>query len=242
VHLTRALLFTFVTACTYEHHSVTEEVQYRWDGAPVVCSKVVDDVAHGDGLTKVGIDLNYAKAHDTAAVLHAHAPMSTVSYEQLDCIFDLATDRDIELVTFSDFIGRSSPHPALALSFDDEAIDAWYAARNLFAKWNAHVTFFVAGYENFTSDQRTKLAELAALGHDIEAHGMYHLNAIDYVAAHGIDDYLQLEVLPYIALLEAAGYPITTYAFPYGASTDEITDAVLEYVPQVRVTRSACPY
>jgi hypothetical protein len=237
-----ALLLIAVTACTYEHHSITEEVQYRWDGAPVVCSKVVDDVAHGNGLTKVGIDLNYAQAHDTAAVLHAHAPMSTVSYEQLDCIFDLAAKRDIELVTFSDLAGGGSPRPALALSFDDEAIDAWYEARSLFARWNAHVTFFVANYENFTPSQRTKLAELAALGHDVEAHGMYHLNAIDYVATYGIENYLQREVLPYIALLEAAGFPITTYAFPYGASTDEISDAVLEYVPQVRVTRSACPY
>ena len=237
----RALLLLFVTACTFEHHSVTEAVQYHWDGAPVLCSKVVDDVAH-DGLTKVGIDLLYALEHDTAAVLHAHTPMTTVSYEQLDCIFDLATARDVELVTFSDFAARSSPRPALALSFDDEAIDAWYAARDLFTKWNARVTFFVTDYAAWTSEQRTKLAELAALGHDIEAHGMYHLNAVDYVASHSVDDYIQLEVLPAIDLLEQAGFPITTYAFPFGATTNDITAAVLEYVPQVRVTRSACPY
>ena len=236
------MVLAVVTGCTFEHHSVTEEVQYHWDGSPVLCSKVVDDAPHTGTLTKVGIDLNYALAHDTAAVLHAHTPMSTVSYEQLDCIFDLAVDRDIELVTFTELAACKSARPAVALSFDDQAIDAWYAARDLFAKWNAHVTFFVSDYASWTSAQRQKLAELSALGHDIQAHGMYHLNAVDYVETHSVDEYLQLEVLPAIELLEQAGFPITTYAFPFGATNDDITAAVLEHVPQVRVTRSACPY
>ncbi len=233
--------FIGMAACV-EHHTVTEEVQYDWDGAPVLCSKVVDDAAHTGSLTKVGIDLTYALSHDTAAVLHAHTPMTTVSTQQLDCIFDLATQRDIELVTFRELAESRWHRPGLALSFDDEAIDAWYAARDLFKKWNAHVTFFVAGYGSWTGEQRAKLAALAADGHDVQPHGMYHLNAVDYVAEHGIDSYLQREVLPSIEQLRVDGYPITTFAFPYGATNDEINEAVLIHVPQVRVTRSACPY
>jgi hypothetical protein len=80
------------------------------------------------------------------------------------------------------------------------------------------------------------------MGHDVQAHGMYHLDAVDFVAQHGVDEYLNEEVLPSIELLKEDGYPITTFAFPFGDTDDEITDAVLEHVPQVRVTRSACPY
>ena len=244
MQLANVVVFLCMAACTVEHRnrSLSAEVQYRWDGSRVLCSKTVDDGAVNDGLTKVGAELDYAAAHRTAALLHGHVPLSSISFGQLSCMLQLADERDIELVTFGEFVDGSTPRPALALSFDDDAIDAWYAVRNLFTSRNARVTFFVTGYGAWTDEQKGKLAELSAAGHDVQPHGTYHLNAVDYVAEHGIEDYLEREVLPSIAQLEDAGYPVHTYAFPYGATTDEITEAVLEYVPQVRVTRSACPY
>jgi peptidoglycan/xylan/chitin deacetylase (PgdA/CDA1 family) len=218
------------------------QVQYQWDGSRVLCSKVIDDLTSHDGLTRIGVELEYAAAHDTAAMFHAHVPLSTISVAQLLCLFDQVDKTNVEMVTFSQFAVPSTPRPALALSFDDAEIDAWYQVRELFAASNAHVTFFVAGYSTWTDGQKARLAELKAMGHDVQAHSVYHLNAVDFVAEHGIDYYLQEEVLPSITALEQAGYPITTFAFPFGATTDEINDAVLEHVPQVRVTRSACPY
>jgi peptidoglycan/xylan/chitin deacetylase (PgdA/CDA1 family) len=242
---TRLALVTFValtTGCEVEGRGLYGEVQYAWDDSPVLCSKVVDDVERRDGLTRTAADLDYAVTHDTAALMHAHVPLATVSIEQIACIVDLANKRGVELVTFSDFATRTDHRPALALSFDDESIDAWYVARNVFAQLHARVTFFVAGYSSWTDTQKAKLAELAALGHDVQPHGRYHYNAVDYVAERGIDAYLQDEVLPSIAALAQDGYQTSTYAFPYGATTDAINEAVLDYVPRVRVTRSACPY
>jgi peptidoglycan/xylan/chitin deacetylase (PgdA/CDA1 family) len=217
-------------------------IQYRWDKAPVICSKAVDDLTGDTGLVRTGAELDYAVSHRTAAPFHAHVPLTSVSLGQLDCIMALAQEKGVEMVTFSDLAAGGTPRPALALAFDDDGIDAWYAVRRIFEARNARVTFFVTNFVAWTDTQKAKLAELAALGHDVQAHGMYHLNAVNYVAANSMDDYLQKEVLPSIALLEQAGYPINTYAFPGGATNDEINDAVLEYVPHVRVTRSECPY
>lgn len=59
----------------------------------------------------------------------------------------------------------------------------------------------------------------------------------------GTAAYLADEVAPSIDELVAAGYPrAAIFAYPGGASTDEINDAVLQLVPRVRVGQGSCPY
>jgi peptidoglycan/xylan/chitin deacetylase (PgdA/CDA1 family) len=83
---------------------------------------------------------------------------------------------------------------------------------------------------------------LAQAGHDLEPHSVNHLIAPDYVHAHSIDDYLNDEVLPSIQIMVDAGYHPTTFAFPGGATTAPITDAVLQHIDRVRTTPAPCPY
>jgi peptidoglycan/xylan/chitin deacetylase (PgdA/CDA1 family) len=156
-------------------------------------------------------------------------------------MFDLVNNETIEYVTFNDF-GQVSPRSGFALAFDDDAIEKWYEMRGILRAHHARVTFFVAAYHVWTEEQRAMLAELAADGHSVQAHGVNHLFADHYLVDHTVSDYVEQEVLPSIAALKQAGYPVTTFAFPGGASTDELTAAVLDYVPRVRVGGSSCPY
>jgi hypothetical protein len=215
------------------------DIQYRWDDSRVLCSRPIDDLP-GDDINKIGYALAYAEAHQTTPLFHAHTPTETVSFEQLFCMLDLVGRENMEYVTFRDF-DQGTRRESFALSFDDEAVDQWYALRGLFRSHGAHVTFFVAGYNVWTDEQRAELAELAAEGHDIEAHGVNHLFADHYLVDHTVEEYVEQEVLPSIAMLEQAGFPITTFAFPGGASTPELSAAVLQHVKFVRVGGASCP-
>ena len=50
-----------------------------------------------------------------------------------------------------------------------------------------------------------------------EAHGTTHANAIDYIAAHGLNGYLRDEIEPSTAALTADGFAPVAFAYPYGA-------------------------
>lgn len=215
-------------------------LQYGWDDRNVLCSFSVDDLSQSAPWGKVSDEMDYAADHASVALMHAHKPGETISVAAIERILDEADAHHLTYLTYSDLV-PATPRAGLALCFDDSAVDAWYAQRDLFAAHNAHVTFFVTRYANWTDAEHAELAELAAAGHDIEAHGVNHLNAPDYVDAHGMAAYLTDEALPSIDILDQAGYAVTSYAFPFGASTDALDDALLEHVARVRVSPGSCP-
>jgi peptidoglycan/xylan/chitin deacetylase (PgdA/CDA1 family) len=106
--------------------------------------------------------------------------------------------------------------------------------RDTFRAHDARVTFFVKAYDVWTDAQRADLRALAADGHAIQAHSLRHQRATDYVTEHGLAAYLEDEALPSIDLLEADGYPVTDYAYPFGARTRELDRALLEHVERLR--------
>jgi hypothetical protein len=92
------------------------------------------------------------------------------------------------------------------------------------------------------SVEHAQLAELAAAGHGIEAHGVHHLDGVVYAREHGAAAYVADEVLPSIQVLEAAGYPVTSFAFPSGTSSRELEALSLAHVARVRVGPGTCPW
>jgi peptidoglycan/xylan/chitin deacetylase (PgdA/CDA1 family) len=121
------------------------------------------------------------------------------------------------------------------LSFDDQAVDTWYAARPMFAAHGARVTFFITRYWIFSAQGRDELHQLAADGHDIEAHTIDHLRAPDYVADHGLRAWLDDEALPSIDVLTADGFdPPVAFAYPFGVRTGETDRAMLDHVSVLR--------
>jgi peptidoglycan/xylan/chitin deacetylase (PgdA/CDA1 family) len=117
--------------------------------------------------------------------------------------------------------------PAVAVTFDDGAASVALAAAPLLAERNLRATVFcVAGHLGLRSDWPSarpgptfelatpaQLADLAASGWEIGAHGMSH-------APLGSDDpaFLTREIVEAATVLEdAVGSKVTSFAYPYGA-------------------------
>jgi peptidoglycan/xylan/chitin deacetylase (PgdA/CDA1 family) len=206
-----------------------------------VCSEPVDGM-HGESRDFIDGEFALASNRIAAVTVHAHIPGTTLPIEWVDTILDYADADGLQYVTYADLV-PGDPRPALALAFDDQAIDAWYDTRQLLAAHSARVTFFVTRWDTAWSERgKEKLHALAAAGHDVQPHSVNHLHAPRYARQHGVDAYVRDEVLPSIEALKAAGFHPTVFAFPFGESTPEITDAVLQHIDRVRVGPGSCPY
>jgi len=217
------------------------EYLYEWNQDRVVCSAPFDDEHAPGDLGFVADTFRLAADRGAVATLHAHIPGTTISTAWLETVLQEADANQLTYLTYKD-LATASPGAGVALAFDDEAIDAWYDTRDQLADHDARVTFFVTRWQaSWNAAGRDKVHALAALGHAVEPHSVNHLHAQAYVAEHGIDAYIADEVLPSIEALRQAGYTPTTYAFPFGETTPEITEAVLQYIDRVRVGPADCP-
>ena len=182
------------------------------------------------------IDAGLDRARDRGEIieLYAHNPGGTVKLEVLEHVLAGTAARGLPFVTYADFARGDAPAPGLALSFDDTSVRAWHAALPLFARYGARVTFFISRYAALYDEEKALVADLAAAGHEIAAHSVNHLDGPQYVEQHGLSSYLETEVWPSVAVLEADGYEVTSFAYPFGARTSEIDDAIQRRVPIVR--------
>jgi len=106
-----------------------------------------------------------------------------------------------------------------------------------------HATFFVCRYDTITDEERAGIDVLAADGHDIEPHTVHHLHGNEYVHEYGLDQYMTDEVMPSIKVLADAGYPSSTFAYPWGEHTTEVDEAILATgIQRVRTTPGECPH
>src|ERR1051325_3284988 len=202
---------------------------FTGDDRKVLCSAAIDDLTQDAPWELVQSHIRFAAQHDWVVLFHAHTPDQTITRGAIDRVLALTSTAGIDFVTFRNFGTNQPTHAALALAFDDNAIDAWFSIRDQLAAHLARVTFFVSRFHSRSTEELAELAQLAADGHDIEPHSVDHLRGTDYVQAHGLDAYLSDQVLPSFTALTDAGYPApTTYAYPWGLHDDAIAARVLE--------------
>lgn len=207
---------------------------YDWDERTVHCAVGLDDITQID---HASIDAALDRARDRGEVveLYAHSFERSVAASTIEHVLAGASERGLRFVTYGELArGAVEPGPALALSFDDNQTQTWIDMRDLLARHGARVTFFVSRYARITDEQRAHIRLLAMDGHGIEAHSVAHLRAPRYVEDHGLAAYLSDEALPSIELLRTDGYDVTTYAYPFGARTAELDDALLAHVTLLR--------
>jgi peptidoglycan/xylan/chitin deacetylase (PgdA/CDA1 family) len=116
--------------------------------------------------------------------------------------------------------------PRLALTFDDQYIDEWLSAADIFKAHDVRATFFIMGFPNIPSLRVMKLHKLLDLGHEIGFHSVNHLSAVEFSKEHGVDAYIQAEILPGVEAMKLMGFSPTSFAFPKNAHNEEL-DRVL---------------
>jgi len=227
-----AVLSMMIAGCQTQLDQI-DGVFYNGDHRLVHCAVNLDTSAKA---STESIDSALDRARDRGEVveLYTHHPGVTVPVSRIEHVLAGARDRGLAFYTYSDFVHDRPVVPGLALSFDDTAIDAWFALRPLFDQYGAKVTFFVCRYQNVELPQRTELQQLGADGHAIEAHTVNHLRAPDYVEEHGLDAYLHDEVDPSFARLRQDGFAVDAFAYPFGARTSQIDRAIGKRVSVVR--------
>jgi len=211
----------------------TDSIFYDGDGRSVHCAVDLDrksDLSHAN----LDAALDRAAARGEVVEIYAHNPERTVAVADIEYVVKGAAERGLAFVTYADFARGSGTGPGLALSFDDTSIPGWYDLRSLFDRYGARVTFFISRYAQIYGNERAMVKQLAADGHDIAAHTVNHLNGPSYVEEHGMTAYLRDEVLPSIEVLQADGYEVTAFAYPFGARTEEIDRELLEHIPVLR--------
>jgi len=220
---------------------------YDGDGRTVHCGVNLDTKSK---VSFESIDSGLDRARDRGEVieLYTHHPGVSVPIDKIEHVVAGARDRGLAFVTYADFAHGGGTGPGLALSFDDAFVDAWVELRPLFQQYQARVTFFVSRYRFLSDEQRAGLQLLAADGHAIEAHSVLHLDAPDYVDQYGLDAYLRDELDPSIEVLRDEGFEVDAFAYPFGARTGELDDAIAKRVPVIRsvafsytVIQSPCP-
>lgn len=228
--------FVLIAACGGD-----DSLQFPWTERGVLCSLSVDDITDEPQWERAYEELAFARDERTVALLHAHDPGRTIEVASLERLFERVGELGLAYVTYPELV-PAAPRAGIALAFDDHSIDSWYALRPLFATHGVRATFFVTRMLARTSDELDELAMLAADGHAIEAHGLWHLNVEEVVAEKGVEGYLADEALPSIAVLRDAGYPVASFAYPFGKNIDAVDAVLLDHVARLRVSPGSCPH
>jgi peptidoglycan/xylan/chitin deacetylase (PgdA/CDA1 family) len=207
-------------------------VFYDGDGRKVHCAVNLDDKAGNMGSIDGALD----RAAERLEVieLYAHRPGTTIDVADIEYVLAGAVERGLSFVTYADMARGVEHRPGLALSFDDASIPQWYDLRPLFDQYGARVTFFISRYAGMYPEWHEWIHDLERDGHEIAAHSVAHLRAPTYVEEHGLDAYIKEEALPSIQALRDAGHVVTSFAYPYGARTGELDDAILKHVDVLR--------
>ena len=109
--------------------------------------------------------------------------------------------------------------PSVCLTFDDLFVDNWLAAQPVFETFDARVTFCVSHLHTATPAQISGLHALHEAGHEIGFHTRTHPRLKPYLQQHGLDHWLAHEIDDGVAEHRAQGFPATSFASPFHAST-----------------------
>ena len=111
--------------------------------------------------------------------------------------------------------------PGVCLTFDDLFVENWCAALSIFESHQARATFCVTQLHSATADQIEGLRALQLHGHEIGFHSRTHPRLLPYLRQCGLENWLAKEIDAGVEEHRAAGFPATSFASPFHASTWE---------------------
>ncbi len=124
--------------------------------------------------------------------------------------------------------------PGYCMTFDDNYIEDWFAITDLLIANRVNATFFVSEAGNLTPNEILLLQKLKNYGFEIGSHGFHHTNAVEYLTNHTLDEYYKYEIKPAISLMDSLGMKPTSFAYPFGKSSDTLDQFLLNYFKILR--------
>jgi peptidoglycan/xylan/chitin deacetylase (PgdA/CDA1 family) len=110
----------------------------------------------------------------------------------------------------------------IVISLDDAYLHEWFEADKVLSKYDWKATFCVCRIDSIGKQQLQKLHQLQDEGYEIASHGYHRYNAVTFVKANGIDQYIKQEIDPMIASMKRLNFNITSFAYPYGERSSEL--------------------
>lgn len=236
----RGLVLTCVASC-WIGCGADDALYFTFDDRRVLCAAGLDD--NHDPVNWPALQRRLENAHRNRWVLglYMHSPGQSIRIQTLERLFSMIQQAGLRFVTYAELDPEDPPYGGVTVGFDDDSVDTWFASRELFDRYDAKVTFFLTLYAKYGPEHRSMIHALAADGHGIEAHGVEHRDVVEYAAEHGMDAMLRDEVLPSLDVLTGDGFTPRVFAYPGGAHSPEIDEAILAHVPYVRTTAGPCP-
>ena len=117
----------------------------------------------------------------------------------------------------------------VAISFDDQNVNGWFHANEILSKYSWKASFCVSHIDELTDQEKDQLLFLQSEGHEIASHGLRHINAFIYTRSHSIEEYINVEIIPSISIMKNIGFEVNSFAYPYGARTSKIDEALFGY-------------
>ncbi len=176
--------------------------------------------------------ISNAAQQQEVLILYGHKPQRDFSLSLLRTLIDEIHEQEIPFLTASDLLD-GAPRAGVFLSFDDAHIQEWY---DMTQSWpnETLATFFVTRPHSLKANEVSLLQEMESAGHRVEAHGLNHLDATAFVEEHGLQQWVDEELVPGKTELEALGFNPIAHAYPFGARSTEIDRATLEHFEMVR--------
>lgn len=112
----------------------------------------------------------------------------------------------------------------ILLSFDDYAVENWRAYLDIFDQYGVKVTFFVN-----CAEPTDFCYEAIERGHEIGFHTASHIN----LKEASLEEIQENAIAP-IETFRNGGIELTTFAYPYGAYTDELNNLLILYYNVLR--------
>ncbi len=89
------------------------------------------------------------------------------------------------------------------------------------------MTYFICRYHQLNNKRKEIIHRFYTDGHEIAFHGTHHINAVNYLKNHSIEEYINYEILPDLTLMKQQGYNVNDFSYPYGHSTLELDSILL---------------
>ena len=131
------------------------------------------------------------------------------------------------------------PDGQIALTFDDANVDNWHSYLPLLDSLHIKATFYISHYHTLSAEQKQKIFDLQRAGHEIAYHTTNHLDLPKEVTKIGLALTERREIAEDLRLMQADGFTITNFAYPYGSHSNELDQCLLRRFKSVR---ALCSY